>query len=125
MFKNKSMKKYFLKDSGEEIEFGDYIELEFSKSCGNAHIHKVTGLTFIPEIVEELLDMEIITVKETPDNKYAKRAGVNPSEEVDKAMLKKALERLDILEKEVSQLCSVVLGRDNGTKNTECSSKDF
>lgn len=119
------MEKYFLKENGEEIEFGDYIELTLSKKCGNASIYKTLGVTFTPDIVDILVDEGVVTVKEEPDNKYAGKANVNPSEEFDSIMKHDIISRLNKVEDAVSHLYSVVLGRDNGTKNTECSPKDL
>lgn len=70
------MKKYFMKDSGEELKFGDMIELDFTKDTNDGHTcHHHLECKFIPGLIPMLLEQGIIEEKEfenknndTPDN---------------------------------------------------------
>lgn len=70
------MKKYFMKDSGEELKFGDMIELDFTKNTNDGHTcHHHLECKFIPGLIPMLLEQGIIEEKEfenkdtdTPDN---------------------------------------------------------
>lgn len=79
-FKTKrTMKMYFMKNSGEELKFGDMIELDFTKDTEDGHIcHHHLECKFIPDLIPLLLEKDIIEEKElkedekenteTPDN---------------------------------------------------------
>lgn len=59
------MKKYFLKDSNEELKFGDIIELDFTKDTEDGHTrHHHLECKFIPDLIPLLLKQEIIIEKE-------------------------------------------------------------
>lgn len=59
------MKKYFLKDSNEELKFGDIIELDFTKDTEDGHTrHHHLECKFIPDLIPLLLKQEIIIGKE-------------------------------------------------------------
>lgn len=70
------MKKYFMKDSGEELKFGDMIELDFTKDTNDGHTcHHYLECKFIPGLIPMLLEQGIIEEKEfenkdtdTPDD---------------------------------------------------------
>lgn len=73
------MKKYFMKNSGEEVKFGDMIELNFTKDTEDGHTcHHHLECKFIPDLIPLLLEKDIIEEKElkedekenteTPDN---------------------------------------------------------
>lgn len=62
------MKKYFMKDSGEELQFGDMIELDFTKDTEDGHTsHHHMECKFIPGLIPMLLEQEIIEEKEFKD----------------------------------------------------------
>lgn len=62
------MKKYFMKDSGEELKFGDMIELDFTKDTKNGHIcHHHLECKFIPGLIPMLLEQGIIKEEEFKD----------------------------------------------------------
>nr|DAT77961.1 MAG TPA: tyrosine-protein kinase [Caudoviricetes sp.] len=62
------MKKYFMKDSGEELKFGDMIELDFTKDTKNGHIcHHHLECKFVPGLIPMLLEQEIIKEEEFKD----------------------------------------------------------
>ena len=56
------MKKYFMKGTEEEIQFGDEIKVTFVKDTPRGKRHCRLQCTFSPDIVDELLDREIIDV---------------------------------------------------------------
>lgn len=63
------MKKYFMKETSEEVKFGDTIVLEFTKNVKGRTIHHCYECRFIPELVPVLLENDIIEEKEiTKDN---------------------------------------------------------
>lgn len=62
------MKKYFMKDSGEELQFGDMIELDFTKDTEDGHTsHHHMECKFIPGLIPMLLEQEIIEEKKFKD----------------------------------------------------------
>lgn len=62
------MKKYFMKDSGEELQFGDMIELDFTKDTEDGHTsHHHMECKFIPGLIPMLLEQDIIIEKEFTD----------------------------------------------------------
>lgn len=62
------MKKYFMKDSNEELKFGDIIELDFTKDTEDGHTrHHHLECKFIPDLIPLLLKQEIIVEKEVED----------------------------------------------------------
>lgn len=58
------MKKYFMKETQEELKFGDMIELDFSNDNGEKTVHHHMECKFIPELVDTLLENDIIEEKE-------------------------------------------------------------
>lgn len=62
------MKKYFMKDSGEELKFGDMIELDFTKDTNDGHTcHHHLECKFVPGLISMLLEQEIIKEEEFKD----------------------------------------------------------
>lgn len=62
------MKKYFMKDSGEELKFGDMIELDFTKDTKDGHTcHHHLECKFVPGLIPMLLEQEIIKEEEFKD----------------------------------------------------------
>lgn len=59
------MKRYFMKGTGDEIQFGDIIELDLTKETdGDTVKHRHLEVEFLPEIVDYLVEEDIIEVKE-------------------------------------------------------------
>lgn len=59
--KRKEMKKYFMCETGNELEFGDMIELDLTKEQGDGStLHKVVNCKFHPMLVESLIEQGII-----------------------------------------------------------------
>ena len=64
------MKKYFLQETAEELEFGDMIVLDLSHDMENGHTkHHHLECKFMPELVPILLEEGIIKEKEVKDDK--------------------------------------------------------
>lgn len=64
------MKKYFMKNSGEEVKFGDMIELDFTKDTEDGHTcHHHLECKFIPGLIPLLLEKNIIEEKELKEDK--------------------------------------------------------
>ena len=62
------MEKYFMKDSGEELKFGDMIELDFTKDTNDGHTcHHHLECKFVPGLIPMLLEQEIIKEEEFKD----------------------------------------------------------
>lgn len=57
------MKKYFLKDTEEELQFGDQIKLDFTEDMEDGHVtHHHLDCKFVPELVPMLVAQDIIDV---------------------------------------------------------------
>ena len=55
------MKKYFMKGTEDELQFGDLIELDLTKDMPNGKVkHHHLDCKFIPELIPLLLDAEVI-----------------------------------------------------------------
>lgn len=66
----KKMKKYFMKETDDEIQFGDMIVLDLTKDQPNGKVqHHHFECKFIPELVPLLLEEEVIDEVEVPDEK--------------------------------------------------------
>lgn len=64
------MKKYFLQETAEELEFGDMIVLDLSHDMENGHTkHHHLECKFMPELVPILLEEGVIVEKEVKENK--------------------------------------------------------
>ncbi len=62
------MKKYFMKGTEDEIQFGDELELDLTKEMENGHTkHHHLECKFIPELIPLLLENDIIEVQECDD----------------------------------------------------------
>ena len=95
--KREKVKKYFMKESGEEIQFGERIVLDFTKEDDEKITHHHMDCTFIPELVNMLIENDVI----------------EESEENCPCDLE---ERVDNLEEEVKKLkkAVVLLTKDEG-----------
>ena len=71
------MKKYFMKNTEDELQFGDMIELDFTKDMPDGNVkHKHLECKFFPELIPMLLEEDIIEVvddeeeptEETPED---------------------------------------------------------
>lgn len=97
------MKKYFLQETAEELEFGDMIVLDLSHDMENGHTkHHHLECKFIPELVPILLEEGIIEEKEVKEEK--------PLDfQDDSLMIEKILKANQNLEKRVYTLEKAVI----------------
>lgn len=58
------MKKYFMKGTDDELQFGDMIELDFVGEEDGVKKHTHLEVKFLPEYVDELLEEKVIEEKE-------------------------------------------------------------
>lgn len=58
-------KKYFMKETGEELEFGDIIELNCSKELEDGRVTIEREIKFSEDTVDVLLDLDIIEVEDS------------------------------------------------------------
>lgn len=61
------MKKYFMKGTEDELQFGDMIELDFTKDTEDGVKHCHMECKFLEELVPMLLENDIIEVVEDDD----------------------------------------------------------
>ena len=62
------MKKYFMKGTEDELQFGDVIELDMVGKEDGKTRHTHLEVEFMPELVEELLKEDIIEEQEEEDD---------------------------------------------------------
>ena len=61
------MKKYFMKGTDDELQFGEVIELDMvGKEKGKVK-HTHLEVEFLPELVDELLEQEVIEERESDE----------------------------------------------------------
>ena len=59
------MKRYFMKGTGDEIQFGDIIKLDLTKETSRGTVkHRHLEVEFLPGIVDYLVEEDVIEVKE-------------------------------------------------------------
>lgn len=61
-------KKYFMKDTEDELQFGDMIELDYVGEEDGVKKHTHLEVKFLPEYVDDLLEEEIIEEREVEDD---------------------------------------------------------
>lgn len=77
-YKYNKMKKYFIKETGEEIQFGEHIVLDFTKDAYGKIIHHHLDCKFIPELIPLFMENDIVVSKEIDD--FKENTGIdNPS----------------------------------------------
>lgn len=105
------MKKYFMKGTDNELQFGDMIELDLSKDLPDGHTkHHHLECKFLPELVPLLLEDDIIEVIEDEEEKPL------DFQDEDRVMMSELLknnlnleQRVYKLEKEVKNLKSIIV----------------
>lgn len=97
------MKKYFIKESGEEVQFGDTIEMDFTKNMPNSKVrHYHIDCEFIKELLPIFLENEVIIEKEIgEENKDSIIDFGSPSSKIDNDSLE---DRVTYLEGKVADL---------------------
>ena len=96
-------KKYFMKGTDDELQFGDIIELDLVGEEDGVTKHSHVELEFLPEFVDELLEDEVIEEKEVEED-------LLDFEDVEKVlqdheqMIEHLTERIEALEKDIKRL---------------------
>ena len=105
------MKKYFMKGTEDEVQFGDMIELDLTKDMPNDKVtHHHLECKFIPELIDLLLKDEVIEEVESKEEKEAEEN--TPIDFTDDCPMmqeviaaNEVLElRVDVLEKAIAKL---------------------
>ena len=116
------MKKYFVKDTEEELEFGDVISVEFCKELEDGSVTREMEVCFSPDNVEPLLHFGVIEeadVEEEDDMiDFSEDEDYCPHNELIGALceeqeaMKEKIEilenKIDILEKKINTLQSLL-----------------
>lgn len=102
------MKKYFMKGTEDELQFGDMVELDLTEDMSNGGIkHKHFECKFVPELVSILLEEGVIEEVDEEDEEDTMDEGCPVMEELIKA--NEALElRVDHLEDVVKSLKALI-----------------
>lgn len=58
------MKKYFMRGTEDELQFGDMIELDFTRDTKGGVVHHHIECKFLPELIPTLLEDEAIEERE-------------------------------------------------------------
>ena len=99
------MKKYFFKSTGGEIQFGDRIQLDFTKELSNGRFkHHSMDCTFIPELVDLLLEQDVIEVQE----EEMPRSVISFADSVEEDLIENIIKANEDLEKKVEVLVGKV-----------------
>jgi hypothetical protein len=105
------MKKYFVKDTEEELEFGDVISVEFCKELEDGSVTREMEVCFSPDNVEPLLHFGVIEeadVEEEDDMiDFSEDEDYCPHNELIGALCEEQeamKEKIDILEKKINTL---------------------
>lgn len=105
------MKKYFMKDTEDELQFGDLIELDLTEDMPNGNVkHRHLDCKFLPDLIDTLLEAGVIEEEDVEDEEEEEET----TEEVCPMMqeLIMANENLELkveqLEKELNSLKKVV-----------------
>lgn len=111
IIKKKTMKKYFMAGTDDELQFGDFIELDFTKDTKKGTVHHHMEMKFIPELVEFLSEQEIIDIKEIEVKGESADTLETFEDNIDfEALVEdfEALEeRVDVLEKEFKEIKAI------------------
>lgn len=102
------MKKYFMKGTEDELQFGDMVELDLTEDMPNGGIkHKHFECKFVPELISILLEEGVIEEVDEKDEEDTMDEGCPVMEELIKA--NEALElRVDHLEDVVKSLKALI-----------------
>lgn len=97
------MKKYFMKGTEDEVQFGDMIELDLTEDMDNGHVkHHHLECKFLPEMVAMFLEEGV--VEEVEDDEEE-----SPLDFTDDCpMLQEVVKSHEALELEVEQLTKTV-----------------
>ena len=98
-------KKYFMKGTDDELQFNDIIELDFVGEEDGVTKHSHLEIEFLPELVDQLLEEEVIEVREDEDDEEL--IDFEDAEKVlqdHEQMIEHLTERIEALEKDIKRL---------------------
>ena len=99
-------KKYFMKETDDELQFNDIIELDFVGEEDGVTKHSHLEIEFLPELVDQLLEEGVIEVQET-DEEDEDLIDFEDAEKVlqdHEQMIEHLTERIEALEKDIKRL---------------------
>lgn len=64
------MKKYFIKETDEELEFGDIVELDLFKETSSKSVNHTVEVKFTEDIANLLVDAGIVEEREDEDTPH-------------------------------------------------------
>lgn len=105
------MKKYFVAGTDEELQFGDTVEMTFTKKTKNGKVvENHLECEFLPELVELLLESEVIEERDCEDeqNPIDFSDGVYEGIEDIKDLMEEQAELLKGLTETVAELVKVL-----------------
>lgn len=95
-----------MKSSGEELKFGDVIELDLTKETADGHTcHHHLECKFIPELIPLLIEKEIIEIKKVEDEESK---DMDNSDSAGCAVLQDVISTIESLELKVEKLEEIV-----------------
>lgn len=94
------MKKYFMKGTEDELQFGDMIELNLVKEEDGRKVHSHLECKFIPELIDMLLENDVIEVVE--DEEKEEEEGLEFAD--DDSLIDDILEDIENIEKRLDIL---------------------
>lgn len=101
--KNNNMKNYFMSGTDDQLNFGDMIELDFTKDMPNgstAHHHM--ECKFLPPMIPLLLELGAIEEREVEEE--TKREILDFCDEEDDCIIEEILKQNETLEKRIEML---------------------
>ena len=96
-------KKYFMKGTDDELQFGDIIELDLVGEEDGVTKHSHVELEFLPEFVDELLEDEVIEEKEVEEDLLDFEDAEKVLQDHEQ-MIEHLTERIEALEKDIKRL---------------------
>ena len=95
------MNKFFLKETGEEIKFGDELVLKMEKDTKHKKLYKELTVEFSPLLAPLLLEEGIIENKDVND--------ASSNEECSDCIIESILETQEALEKKVDEMEDTII----------------
>lgn len=94
------MKKYFMKGTEDELQFGDMIELNLVKEEDGRKVHSPLECKFIPELIDMLLENDVIEVVEDEEEEEDLEFADDDDSLIDDILedIENIEKRLDVLE---------------------------
>lgn len=120
---NKKMKKYFMKGTDDEVQFGDKIVLDLTEDLHNGKVkHHHLNCKFIPDLVPMLLEQDVVEEVEVDDEEEEEISEDCPMVSMIDELVKanQTLEhRVYTLEKEIKKLKTYIFDSSKSQKNAK------